>query len=238
MDTQRPISTISEFDDSLAQCFSAKNALVRVRGFSPEQLVLGKSVRVPASLTSCDSAASHEMAVADGLEGETFCLSLARRAAARQAFHESDNDDAMRRALLRRSNPQRGPFLPGQWLLYWIKRTNPNRQQAGKWHGPAKVIATDGQSTVWLSHGTKTILPLKYCLLAKSTHHVLKISRCLMMTMQPMSCRRNLLAVRRAFCSLRRICVLPSRPVPCWRLLSCIPGFLAHFPRSFWQRII
>ena len=69
---QKPISTISEFDDSLAQCFSAKNALVRVNGFSPLQLVLGKTIRVPASLTSCDSAASHEMAVADGLEDETF----------------------------------------------------------------------------------------------------------------------------------------------------------------------
>ena len=157
MDTQKPIATLSEFDECLAQRFSAKNALVRVRGFSPEQLVLGKSVRVPASLTSCDSVASHELAVSEGMEAESFRQNLARRAAARQAFHESDNDDAMCRALLRRSNPFRGPFLQGQWVLYWIKRTNPNRQQAGKWHGPARVIATDGQSVVWLSHGTKTI---------------------------------------------------------------------------------
>ena len=157
MDTQKPIATLAEFDDSLAQCFSAKNALVRVRGFSPEQLVLGKSARIPASLTSCDSAASHEMASTEGLEGEAFRQNLSRRAAARQAFHESDNDQTIRRALLRRSNPPRGPYIPGQWLLYWIKRSNPNRDQAGKWHGPARVIAVDGQSVVWLSHGTKTI---------------------------------------------------------------------------------
>ena len=153
MDAQKPIATISEFDDCLAQCFSAKNALVRVKGYSPEQLVLGKSVSIPASLTSCDSAASHELAAADNLDGENFRQNLARRASARQAFHES----AVRRALLRRSIPVRGPFLPGMWVLYWIKRTNPNRLQAGKWHGPARVIAADGQSVVWLSHGTKTI---------------------------------------------------------------------------------
>ena len=103
MDTQKPIATLAKFGDSLAQCFSAKNALVRVRGFSPEQLVLGKSAPIPASLTSCDSAASHEMASTEGLEGEAFRQNLSRRAAARQAFHESDNDQTIRRALLRRS---------------------------------------------------------------------------------------------------------------------------------------
>ena len=57
MDTQRPIATITEFDESLAQCFHATYALVRVKGFSPEQLVLSKSISIPASLSSCDSKA-------------------------------------------------------------------------------------------------------------------------------------------------------------------------------------
>ena len=97
MDTQRPIATIAELDESLAQCFNAENALVRVKGFSPEQLVLGKSISVPASLTSCDSAASHELAISSGLEGESLRQNLDRRSAARQAFHEADNSESIRR---------------------------------------------------------------------------------------------------------------------------------------------
>ena len=157
MDQQQPISSLSEFDEVLAQCFNAKNALVRVKGYSPEQLVLGKAIKIPASLLSDDAVAPHQFACDDGPEAEQFRANLARRTAARQAFHSADNSKAIRRALLRRSTPTRGPYLVGQWVLYYIKRTNPNRLQAGKWHGPARVIAVDGQSVVWLAHGTKTI---------------------------------------------------------------------------------
>ena len=157
IDGQKPISDLQEFDQVLLHCFQAKNALIRRNGYSPEQIVLGKSPRLPASLCSDDQAAAHALASADSLEGEVFRKSLERRSQARQAFIEADNDEAMRRALLRRSNPSRGPLLPGMWMLYWIKRTNPNRAAAGKWHGPAKIISVEGSSVVYLSHGTKTI---------------------------------------------------------------------------------
>ena len=51
----------------------------------------------------------------------------------------------------------RGPYLPGQWVPYWIKRSHPNRQAAGRWHGPARVLSTEDQPIVWLRHGTNTI---------------------------------------------------------------------------------
>ena len=44
-----------------------------------------------------------------------------------------------------RTRPVRGPYLPGQWVLYWIKRSHPNRQAAGRWHGPARVLSTERQ---------------------------------------------------------------------------------------------
>ena len=43
---------IAELDESLAQCFNAKNAVVRVKSFSPEQLVLGKRPATQPRLTS------------------------------------------------------------------------------------------------------------------------------------------------------------------------------------------
>ncbi|CAE7839564.1 GIP, partial [Symbiodinium necroappetens] len=59
--------------------------------------------------------------------------------------------------MLRRSNPTRGPYAAGSWVLYWTKKSSPNRLAAGKWHGPAKVICQEGQSIVWVAHGS-TIL--------------------------------------------------------------------------------
>ena len=50
------------------------------------------------------------------------------------------------------------PFPAGSWVLYWTKKSSPNRlKAAGRWHGPAEVICQEGQSIVWVAHGT-TIL--------------------------------------------------------------------------------
>ena len=49
MDTEAPINTPEEFHDSLTQAICAKNALSRIRGYTPEQAVLGfqEGFRVP-----------------------------------------------------------------------------------------------------------------------------------------------------------------------------------------------
>ena len=43
------------------------------------------------------------------------------------------------------------------WVLYWVKKSSPNRLAAGRWHGPAKVICSEGKSVIWLAHGTNII---------------------------------------------------------------------------------
>ena len=156
VDNENPIADVGEFDHVLSMCCQAKNQLARHKGFSPEQIVLGKSTRVPASLTSDEEAASHS-ALGDEPESERFRLHLERGSAARKAFLFSDNDQSIRRALLRRSCPVRGPYLPGQLVMYWTKNPRNSRHGAGRWHGPAKVIQQEGQSTVWLSHLNKII---------------------------------------------------------------------------------
>ena len=97
---------------------------------TPAHLALAnnKETRVPAALSlnrvrevracSCftrisdETATAHGLAIAEGLEGDAFRENLARRSAAQQAFVEADNSDAIRRALLRRSNPIRGSYNP------------------------------------------------------------------------------------------------------------------------------
>ena len=68
LDTDRAISTEEEFDQALLQSCQAKNSLVRHFGYAPEQIVLGKSIRVPASNTSDETATSHTLADGDDLE--------------------------------------------------------------------------------------------------------------------------------------------------------------------------
>ena len=123
-------------------------------GFSPEQTVLGKSTQLPASLSSGDSAAAHSLANGTDLDSHRFQEMLNKRTRARLAFIHAHNSEAIRRALLRRSCPVRGPFLPGQLVMYWSKRQRPNRADVGRWCGPAKVIL---QAIVWVSHADRIL---------------------------------------------------------------------------------
>ncbi len=156
-DNEEMISSPQDFDGILQACFQAKNALAWHQGYSPEQIVLGKSKKLPASLCSDESSVAHSLAIGEGLESENFRQCLNVRARARQAFILADNSQSMRRAMLRRSCPMRGPFQPGQIVMYWMKRNKPNRQEVGRWHGPAKIVCQEGQSVVWVSHSDTLI---------------------------------------------------------------------------------
>ena len=156
-DNEKTIESPQEFDYILQACFQAKNSLMRHEGFSPEQIVLGKSSKLPASLTSDEEVPSHAFALGEGLASERFRQQLEIRSRARQAFLLTDNDQAFRRALLRKSCPMRGPFQAGQVVMYWQKKSKANRQEAGRWHGPAKVVGQEGLSTVWISHADRLL---------------------------------------------------------------------------------
>ena len=157
LDTDQRIESIGQFDEILSLCCQAKNALSKNHGYSPEQFVLGKATSLPGSLTSDESTVAHSLALGSDLESERFRALLERRTKARQAFILSDNAEAIRRATLRQSRPIRGPFQPGQLVLYWTKRSIPNRSDVGRWHGPARVIVQEGNSIVWLSHADRLI---------------------------------------------------------------------------------
>lgn len=151
-DQESTISTIEQFDQVLISCFQAKNALSRHQGYSPEQIVLGKSTEVPASLTSDEQLGAHSLAVGDTLESEKVRKHLEIRSLARKTFLTVDNDNAIRRALLRKSCPARGPFEVGHQVMYWIRNPKMSRLGAGRWHGPAKIICIESPSAIWISH--------------------------------------------------------------------------------------
>ena len=77
-----PIASYQDLQVALAQCTSSKNALSLKSGYSPDVLTFGKTLRVPASITSDYSLPSHLLAEEDTQQGIQFREKLAKREAA------------------------------------------------------------------------------------------------------------------------------------------------------------
>ena len=151
MDVDKAIITEEEFDEALRECFTAKNALSRHRGYSPELAVLGKMTKLPGSLCGDEGIGAHQLAVEDTPEGLQFREKLARREMARKAFIKADNQDSSRRAILRRPQPIRTQWTPGTWIMYF-RQTSNIKGYVGKWHGPGQNIVQESNKVVWVSH--------------------------------------------------------------------------------------
>ena len=150
IDNEENITNDSQFDKALHQCFRAKNMLSSICGYSPEQAVLGKTSRLPASIVADEETPAHLHSMAD--DTGRFFDSLRLRTEARKAFLESDNSQAARRAMLRKSRGESVNWKNGQPCMYWDKRKSPNMLEKGKWCGPAQVVLAESQSIIWISH--------------------------------------------------------------------------------------
>ena len=86
LDKETPITNDASLDQALQQVFNAKNALIRHKGYAPEQIVLGKSARIPGSVSSDEELSSHSLAEGSDLEAEAHRRRLELRCRARQAI--------------------------------------------------------------------------------------------------------------------------------------------------------
>ena len=157
MDAEHPVESPEQFSHYLVQAVCAKNSLSRVKGYTPEQAVLGISRRLPASIVSDTSQTSHTLADGDTTESDQFRAALSRRSLARKAFIEADNCSSLRRALLRRTRPIREPFEEGDWVLYWKRKGGNLRRERGRWYGPARVVQVEGKRVIWLVHAHQLV---------------------------------------------------------------------------------
>ena len=151
IDTESPITSFHDMQQALIQCTHAKNTLSIRRGFSPEVLVFGKSSKIPGSNVSSDEVSAHESALREDAHGIMFRRNLALREKARTAYHQADNDMALRRACLRRSRPDRTAYEPGEGIMMW----QPQKNLPGYWFGPLKVIQQEDRFSIWASMGGK-----------------------------------------------------------------------------------
>ena len=108
MDIEKGIESSVEFRDALRQVFQAKTALSRVNGYTPQQAVLGIACRFPGSILSDGELSVHELADSGSREGQRFLQALQLR-----DFIQADNSSSFRRALLRRTRPDRQDWEAG-----------------------------------------------------------------------------------------------------------------------------
>jgi hypothetical protein len=117
----------------------AKNALQNVHGYSPYQLVFGRTPNLPSVLTD----------KAPALEGTTVSQTVFNNVsalhAARIAFTQAECSERIRRALRRQIRPGGEIFNTGEKVYY-------KRPDGNEWKGPGTVIGQDGV-VVFVRHG-------------------------------------------------------------------------------------
>ena len=146
-------------EDIAALCSEAakvKNNLLNHAGYTPSQWVMGFMPEDKTSIFSCDfdeNMGVHQNLVSmeedESGSQDVFQKQLLLRQFAKQAYMEADSCQKIRKSLLRKSVPMRGPYQPGD-LVSFLKKD--------RWLGPARVLANEGRSSLWLVHNGVTVL--------------------------------------------------------------------------------
>ena len=135
---------------------SAKNELRRRCGHSPTEWVFGRHPRLPEGLADPDNG---EKVTWDVTPESRYQRAAAIRTPARIAFHRSQGDSRLRKALLQRARTTARPLEVGETVHFWDQ---PKNRRRGRWAGPAVVVGREGDS-YWISRNGR-------CRLTASEH--------------------------------------------------------------------
>ena len=98
----------------------------------------GREPKLPGALMSDpDNPATHEAATLD----EELHRAFGMRASAAKAFIDYENDDHLRRAMLRQGRPWRGSLEPGMRVAFW-RYQRPKREAIGRKPQPGYELGT------------------------------------------------------------------------------------------------
>ncbi|CAE7467344.1 RE2 [Symbiodinium sp. CCMP2456] len=123
---------------------SAKNELRRRCGHSPTEWVFGRHPRLPEALADPDGG---ERITWDVTPESQYQRAAAIRTAARVAFHHSQGDSRLRKALLQRARTTTRPLEVGETVHFWDQ---PKNRRRGRWAGPAVIVGREGNN-YWVS---------------------------------------------------------------------------------------
>ena len=136
--------TADEVQLAATSVCSAKNSLRRRCGHSPAAWIFGRETREIEQVLDPDSGGRVTFDIS---EDAKFQRQMAIRASARVAFHHSENDGKLRKALLQRARATTRPFENGEQVHYW---NLPKNRRQGRWEGPAIMVGREGNN-YWVS---------------------------------------------------------------------------------------
>ncbi|CAK0838337.1 unnamed protein product [Prorocentrum cordatum] len=147
----KSVTSRGDLETAVWETCQAKNDMRRICGFSPSQWMYGCLPTTSADLIDRPGQiAEHSM----HRVSTELARRMAIRTAARTAFVELQNSQALRRALLRKPRVTRINYQNGDLAFYWRLRKG---TELHEWRGPAVVIGPAGASNFWLSHGAGTV---------------------------------------------------------------------------------
>ena len=131
------------------------NQMSMVRGFTPQQWVLGKTMTNVHGLTSEIFNPGQEPLDDSG----AFAQVQQRRVRAQTAWIKADTDAKLRRAFNQKFVEVKEQVVVGQRCWYW-RGAGSGILQKAKWRGPARVVAIeehDSARVIWICHGTSLV---------------------------------------------------------------------------------
>ena len=84
---------------------------------------------------------------------------------AKEAYIKTDSCQKIRKSMLRKAVPLRGPFTVGSLVSFKKKE---------RWYGPARVLAHEGRSSLWLTHNGVAVLVAETACRPASSEEVIK----------------------------------------------------------------
>ncbi|CAK0841114.1 unnamed protein product [Prorocentrum cordatum] len=168
------VAGLEEMRTAVTERNRAKNTLARRAGFSPYLWVLGRDIRLPASLADDAEVERVGEQVAAATPGSRFARKVEIRTQCRMAFIQTDTGDRLRRAELRQIRPTRGPFVVGQWVLFYdqAQPVKHRPEHPDNWRGLARVIGHEGRHGAWLAFWGLTALASPEHLAAATGHEI------------------------------------------------------------------
>ena len=127
------------------------NRMPNVQGYSPLQWTLVYNPHVPGLLME------EELNPTQLHPTEAFRMKLNYQQVATKAITQANNDDRLRRALLRRYSGVKHPLQTGDLCYYWRDVVNSSRPGPKiSWKGLATVVMIEREphEVLWLVHGT------------------------------------------------------------------------------------
>ena len=163
---------VGEEDISIAcsESASVKNGLFNAAGFTPQQWVMGFQPEDRTSLENFDDNIGVHQGIADQDDPELgpfdrYQKQSLIRQFAKEAYIKADSCQKIRKSMLRKAIPLRGSFTVGSLVSFKKKE---------RWYGPARVLAHEGRSSLWLTHNGVAILVAETACRPASNEEVIK----------------------------------------------------------------